>query len=153
MAAGCGGGGAGPEDADPALVLGYVHASSYAALDDDHTAWVINAPQGGYWSMPDVRTQGLARQATVDCTLTDDAQGPLGDQTTTRTFDEQGDYYEVQLFLIPLEAVTDQMFTDLTGHTGTLSCTASDDRGVTVQASHPVVVMTEDDSGAVRRTR
>ncbi len=142
--AGCAGEG-GPE-LDPAIELGFHRGGSYEVLREGGTCWVADAIQGGYWTMPAVRTQGLSDEGSVMCVLEDDQVGELGRETRHRFFDEadgEDGTLEIKQFLVPLLAVDDPMYAELPGRTGRITCSVRDDDGVEIEAVISVVFDTE----------
>lgn len=131
---------------DPAIELGFHRAGGYEVLADGGTCWVADAVQGGYWTMPAVRTQGLGDEANVTCSVTDDVTGDLGELSTYRFFGpapDAEDTLEIQQFLLPLEVVDDQMFAALPGRTGSIMCSVRDDDDVEIDIELSVVFDTE----------
>lgn len=135
----------GPE-LEPAVELGFYRAGGYEPLGPGGTCWVADAVQGGYWTMPAVRTQGIADDAEVTCVLREDQVGELGRETTHRFFetvDGQDDTLEIKQFLVPLAVVDDPMFAALPGRTGEIACTVRDDDGGEIDTALDVVFDTE----------
>ncbi|HUS64226.1 MAG TPA: hypothetical protein VMZ28_06770 [Kofleriaceae bacterium] len=131
---------------DPAVELGFHRNGSYAALTEGGTCWVADAVQGGYWTMPAVRTQGMTDEAEVTCILSDDQVGELGRETTHRFFeaaDGQDDTLELKQFLVPLAEVDDPMYASLPGRSGEIACSVRDDDGVDIDVTLGVVFDTE----------
>jgi hypothetical protein len=131
---------------DPAVELGFHRAGGYQTLTDGGTCWVADATQGGYWTMPAVRTQGVTDEAEVTCVLVDDQVGELGRETTYRIFspvDGEDGTHEIKQFLVPLAEVDDPMFDQLSGRSGQLSCTLRDDDDVELDIALDVVFDTE----------
>ena len=134
----------GSSDVGPGTMeLGFYRNGTYVPLVAGGTCYVADAPQGGYWVMPAVRTTAIESEAMVECELVDDSLGMLGQIETFRVFDQADSHHEIEQFLLPLLEVDQPTFTELTGHTGTLGCMAIDDNGAEAMAEVDVVIATE----------
>lgn len=121
-AVGCGGSGP-PEEV--ALEIGFLQDGVYQPLQEEGDCKVLDAPQGGFWVMPTVRTWGTREGDIVGCSLYDnDLDMELGsveyDQALHKS--DEGDWLEAAPFLLPLPEVDRDLFPTLEGHQGQLDC-------------------------------
>ncbi len=120
-------------EGDPHLELGYYTEQLYAPLEDGDACYVIHGLQGGTWTMPALRANGVLADLVVQCTLTTAAGELLG------ATDEQQRFYlapdrliEVQAFPVPVTHAAPreaEPIDDLFGQEATLDCRVTDDDG------------------------
>ena len=132
---------------DPALELGFYYGGGdvYSALAEGDDCQIVWAPQGGTWSMPTLRTEGLSQIADVLCELETVDGEKVGRTETEQEFDtipEGG----VELRDLPIRirhAAPNKTapIDDLYGVSATLECTVSDDEGREAEASVGVLLV------------
>jgi hypothetical protein len=113
--------GEGPE---PRLELGFYVAQRYQPLDEGSHCPVVEGTQGGTWTMPTLRTQGLGPHLAVRCELVTGSGEQVGQVERDVTFSEGS-------FPIPVrhsEPRGGEPIFDLYGAPATLSCEATGDR-------------------------
>jgi hypothetical protein len=136
--------GPGTSPMDPAVELGYHAGLEYAALLDGGSCPVVWGTQGGYWTMPTVRTQGIANIAQIECSLTVETGERVGYIKTKAKFFPAGETaLEQRQFPIPVYHAApneDAPVTDLYGLQGRLGCKVSDTQGRGSELERAVVV-------------
>ncbi len=58
-----------PVEGPMVVNIGFLNDGQYVALGDGQALPVLHGLQGGYWSMPTVRTTGIGSPAVVSCTV------------------------------------------------------------------------------------
>ncbi len=118
---------------DAALDVGFFVDGAFVSLAADDRLAVIHGLQGGTWTMPTVRTQGIAAFATIRCGLTT-ADGEVVGRVDAKVkfFASADGPLEVQGFPVPVRHAPPHEadpIDDLYGQGATLDCTVSDDDG------------------------
>jgi hypothetical protein len=148
------GGGALPFDPDapyvpsgpPTLELGFYYGGfdDYTVLEEDGACDIVWAPQGGTWSMPTLRTRGMAQTAHLVCELVTAAGESVGRTETEKKFKKipKGG---VELRELPIRirhAAPNKTapIDDLYGQDATLDCEVDDDEGREAELEVPVVL-------------
>ena len=114
----------------PHLELGVYEGTRYTRLEDGASLPVVNGLQGGTWTMPAVRTQGLGAYAELTCALETDAGERVGYVSAkTKFFFNGAGSLEVGNFPIPVYHPDRPHDTieDLFGVEATLSCSLVND--------------------------
>jgi hypothetical protein len=127
-------------EGEPHVELGIYHEQLYEPFGDSSACPIVHGLQGGTWTHPAIRIQGIAPQAVVDCTLKTTASGELvgAAKAVSQFFVTPEGQFEVHSYPIPI-VHTDRDegpgIEDLFGQKATLSCSVSDDQERHSQAS------------------
>jgi hypothetical protein len=85
-----------------AIRLGFVEGSTFRALGPNDPCPIIEGPQGGTWTMPIIRVQGLSGLLSADGTLAS-VEEQLGTARATVRFDVTSDgWLEFNALAIPV---------------------------------------------------
>lgn len=124
------------------LDVGFTTSAGYTSLADDDGLVVIHGLQGGTWTMPTVRTRGVASFALVTCTITTAAGERVGAvDARTRFFPSADGPLEVAGLPIPVNhADPDLPIDDLYGQRAALDCAVEDDAGQRAEAAFDVTL-------------
>ena len=136
-----GGGDTGELDASPdnpsfiddgQVSLGFYEEDVFVSLEAGDPCWVINGIQGGTWSMPTVRAQGIGDLITLECAIEGNGGEPLGDMLANIKF-ATGPEGDLEYNGVPIPVIHDDPF----GLEASLTCTAvdSDNHGGTSTVS------------------
>ena len=132
-------------EGDPFVELGYYDEQLYKALEDGGDCPVGFGLQGGTWTMPAVRTQGIAALATIMCTLVTEAGESIGEVNAKQQFYLTPDgFLEIPFFPVPVtheEPNQEDPITDLYGQMATIRCSVEDGDGNTSSATVNVVIV------------
>lgn len=119
-----------PVKGDPTVLLGLYEEQLFDGLEEGEELPVVWGLQGGHWTMPCIRTVGIASRATVDCTvIMDDGEMVGKTKAKTNFFLTASGYLEYQSFPIPIEheADAEAEIDDLYDRPATLDCSVTDD--------------------------
>ncbi|MBK6516745.1 MAG: hypothetical protein IPM79_21240 [Polyangiaceae bacterium] len=134
-----------PISGDPQLALGFYVEQLLEPLAEGDGLPVVYGLQGGTWTMPAVRTTGIANIATVSCDVVTEGGEQVGVVETRQIFVRATDgWFEVQAFPIPIvhEAPNQAAsIEDLYGVKATLSCTVSDDQDHEASQTRGVILV------------
>ena len=127
----------------PEVTVGFYSEQLYAPLDTDSPLYITEGFQGGTWSMPAVRTRGIASPAQVGCDVTLSDGTVLGStqQDPPASFQLTTDgWLEVQAYPVPvMESGPDHdSIYELFGLAADLECTVTDADGRSDTISIPV---------------
>ena len=118
---------------DPTLTIGFYSEQLYEAMTEDSPLYVIHGFQGGTWSMPAVRTRGIASPAMVACSVTLESGEVLGTTESMEPFQlTVDDWLEIQAYPVPVRHEPPNEFepiADLYGLPAMLACTVEDSEG------------------------
>lgn len=120
--------GGGVPAGDPYAELGWYTDGVYAQLADGDALEVVYGVQGGTWTMPTIRTKGIASFATVECTLVTETGETVAQIRSKAKFFPKDGYLEVLGFPIPVWHLDDPQapIDDLYNLMSTLDCTVTD---------------------------
>jgi hypothetical protein len=127
----------------PEVTVGFYAEQLYAPIAEDSPLYITQGFQGGTWSMPAVRTRGIASPAHVGCEVTL-ADGTLLGSTQMdppASFQLTTDgWLEVQAYPVPVleQGPTHDSTAELFGMTADLECTVTDSDGRSDTLSIPV---------------
>ena len=115
----------------PSVVLGYyTTTTTFVPLSAGKTVTIVRGQQGGFWSMPAVRTTGIGSPSTVECSIVTAANETVGTQKTrTKFFPSKDGALEYRSFPISVKHAPPREkdpIDDLTGQDAKLQCTVSD---------------------------
>ncbi len=120
-------------EGDPTLEIGFYIEQLYAPMDDGDECPVVWGLQGGTWTMPALRTQGIAATATVSCTITTETGEVVSEvEAATRFYLAFDGWYENQAMPLPVNHAPPNEFEpidDLYGLEASLHCYVEDDQG------------------------
>ncbi len=128
---------------EPEVTIGFYSEQLYAPLGEDSPLYITQGFQGGTWSMPAVRTRGIASPAQVACDVmladgtlvgTTDLDPPTSFQLTT------DGWLEVQAYPVPVQETgpTHDAPHELFGLAAELNCTVTDGVGRSDTITLPV---------------
>ena len=127
----------------PEVDIGFYVEQLYVPLYDGDPCPIVQGLQGGTWTMPAVRTQGIGTPADVTCSLVTESGVTLGSATSeAHTFYLATDgWLEVQSFPVPVEPPDDAAGLEaLYGQSATLGCTVEDAAGRSATRNVQVVL-------------
>ncbi len=131
---------------DPFIEVGFYNEQLYKALSSQGDCPIVHGLQGGTWSMPAIRTQGIARQALLSCSIVTAEGETVGEAALDASFYATTDgFFEVQAFPIPIKHEDDEAtpeIDDLFGTAATMTCFAEDSEGRS-DATSVEVILTE----------
>ncbi len=117
----------------PTLSIGFYSEQFYEPMEEASPLYVIHGFQGGTWSMPAVRTRGIASPALVSCSVTLESGEVLGTTASNEPFQLTTDgWLEIQAYPVPVHHEAPNEFEpidDLYGQVATLDCRVEDDEG------------------------
>lgn len=136
---------------EPSVTVGYYTPEGYQPLSAAGEAPVLWGTQGGTWTMPSVRTRGIASPALVWGTVTLAPAGAppevLGSTEREHDFTRvQDGSLESRALALPIQHAPPRQFdsiSDLYGEAALLSVTASDEQGRSAAVS-VLVTLVED---------
>jgi len=132
-------------EGDPYVELGYYHEQLYKPLVDGDDCPVGFGLQGGTWTMPAVRTQGIGSPATIQCLLVTDGGETVGEVNAKQQFYLSPDgFLEIPFFPLPVNHAPPNEtndIEDLYGQSATLSCEVSDTDGNSNSSTLTVVIV------------
>lgn len=121
------------------LRLGFSLDGSWTELAAGDPCWVIDGIQGGSWTMPGVRIDGLTPQITLSCELTSSTGELLGETEVRASLAEVDGTLEHEAIAVPVnpgDASLDHLWsTDVA-----LSCGAEDADGGRAAANYELVL-------------
>jgi len=132
-------------EGEPYVELGIYHEQLYEQLIEGSEAPIVYGLQGGTWTHPAIRTEGIAPQATVTCTVTTSEDDELvgTSQAFSQFFVTPQAQYQVQSFPIPIvhtHADKGPGIEDLFGQEATLECSVMDEDDRASEASVTVTL-------------
>jgi len=131
-------------EGDPYVELGYYEEQLYRPLQVGGDCPVGYGLQGGTWTMPAVRTQGIGSPATIACDLVTSGGEQLGKVAAKQQFYLATDgFLEIAFFPLPVThepPFEEQDISDLYGQEATIRCTVTDGEGRTESAVVQVVI-------------
>jgi len=128
---------------EPEVTIGFYSEQLYAPLTEDSPLYITQGFQGGTWSMPAVRTRGIASPAHVACDVMLADGTPVGtthlDPPTSFQLTTDG-WLEVQAYPVPVHETgpTHDAPHELFGLAAELNCTVTDGVGRSDTISLPV---------------
>lgn len=126
-------------EGEPRMEIGYYVEQLYLPLRDGDGCPVIYGFQGGTWTMPAIRLQGVASLAELECSLVTDADERLGDVVSEERFYLAPDgWVELQAHPVPAAHPPPRELDpvdDLYGMGATLRCAVTDPDGRTADFS------------------
>jgi hypothetical protein len=119
-------------EGDPYVELGIYHEQLYEPFGGEAECPIVFGLQGGTWTHPAIRIQGIAPQAVVDCSLTtivdDELIGTA--KALSQFFVTPDGLFEVQSYPVPIVHTDPKKgpgIEDLFEQNAVLKCTVSDD--------------------------
>lgn len=129
---------------DPSLVVGFTTAAGFAPLSEDDRLRVIWGLQGGTWTMPTLRAEGLGTFVAIVCAVETDAGERVGAaDAKTKLFPSPAGGLEILGFPIPIAHAPPHgadPIDDLYGQTGTFTCTVTDDDDRSATATYTITI-------------
>ncbi|MFP6685312.1 MAG: hypothetical protein VB934_11390 [Polyangiaceae bacterium] len=119
-------------EGDPYVELGIYHEQLYEPFGAEAECPIVFGLQGGTWTHPAIRIQGIAPQAVVDCSLTaivdDELVGTA--KALSQFFITPDSLFEVHSYPVPIVHTDPEKgpgIEDLFNQNAVLKCTVSDD--------------------------
>ena len=120
-------------EGDPTLDIGFYVEQLYAQMSDGDECPVVWGLQGGTWTMPALRTKGIASNAKVTCTIVTEKGETVSEvDAETRFYLSFDGWYENQAMPLPVNHAPPNEFDpidDLYGLKATLDCWVEDSEG------------------------